>query len=87
MPYPSDITEEQYLLVSDIFNVGLWGNRRKHSVLSLINAVFYLIAELIISCTGSILCRYDYFVLLCRSLYTPSQNNLGSSSSHLYRKL
>jgi len=23
-------------------------------------------------------CRYDYFVLLCRSVYTPSQNNLGS---------
>ena len=42
MPYPSDITEEQYQLVSDIFSVGLWGNRRKHSVLSLINAVFYL---------------------------------------------
>ncbi|MFN7310528.1 MAG: transposase [Vampirovibrionales bacterium] len=42
MPYPSDITEEQYQLVSDIFSVGLWGNRRKHSALSLINAVFYL---------------------------------------------
>ena len=36
------------------------------------------IAELIIFCTVSIRCRYDYFVLLCRSVYTPSQNNLGS---------
>ncbi len=35
----------------------------------------------------SILCRYDYFVPLCRSVYTPSQNNPGSSSSLLYRKL
>jgi len=29
----------------------------------------------------SILCRYDYFVQSCRSIYTSSQNNLGSSSS------
>jgi hypothetical protein len=26
----------------------------------------------------SIRSRYDYFVLLCRSVYTPSQNNLGA---------
>ena len=42
MPYKSDITEEQYHLVSDIFNVGRCGNRRKHRILDLINAVFYL---------------------------------------------
>jgi hypothetical protein len=23
-------------------------------------------------------CRYDFFVLLCTSVYTPSQKNLGS---------
>jgi transposase len=28
--------------MSTLPSVGLWGNRRKHSVLSLINAVFYL---------------------------------------------
>jgi type I restriction enzyme R subunit len=36
------------------------------------------IAEFRVFCTVSIRCRYDYFVLLCRSVYTPSQNNLGS---------
>jgi putative transposase len=42
MPYHTDITEEQYHLVSDIFDVGRYGTARKHSVRSLINAVFYL---------------------------------------------
>jgi putative transposase len=42
MPYKSDITEEQYELVSDIFSVGRWGNRRKYPVIQMINAVLYL---------------------------------------------
>ena len=42
MPYATDISEEKYNLISDIFDVGNYGSPRKHPVLDLLNAVFYL---------------------------------------------
>ncbi len=42
MPYKTDMTDDQYSLISDIFTVGNYGSARKHSVRALINAVFYL---------------------------------------------
>ena len=43
MPYPSDLTPEQFALVEDLFHVGNYGSARKHSVYSLLNAVFYVV--------------------------------------------
>lgn len=42
MPYFTDLSEEKYALIQDIFDTGNYGKNREHSVLSLINAVFYL---------------------------------------------
>jgi transposase len=42
MPYPSDLTDVEWLLVADLFEVGGYGHRRRHEVGHLLNAVFYL---------------------------------------------
>lgn len=42
MGYPSDLTDEEFALVEDLFDVGRYGTSRKYPVLVLINAVFYL---------------------------------------------
>jgi putative transposase len=42
MGYPSDLTDEEYALIQDLFDVGRYGTSRKHPVRSLLNAVFYL---------------------------------------------
>ena len=42
MPYATDINENQYDFVSNIFDVGNYGSARKHKILDLLNAVFYL---------------------------------------------
>jgi putative transposase len=43
MRYQSDLTDSQWDLIKDFFSVGNYGNRRKHSVRELVNAVFYLL--------------------------------------------
>jgi putative transposase len=43
MPYPSDLTPEQFALVEDLFDVGNYGSARKHSIHALLNAVFYVV--------------------------------------------
>jgi transposase len=42
MQYPSDLTDSQYALIADLFDVGNMGKSRKHSVRHLLNALFYL---------------------------------------------
>ena len=42
MPYATDISEEKYNLVSDIFDIGNYGSTRKYPILNLLNALFYL---------------------------------------------
>jgi transposase len=43
MPYPSDVTDDQWALIEGYFSVGNYGNTRKHSQRDLVNAVFYVI--------------------------------------------
>jgi putative transposase len=42
MPYPSDLTDEEFSLIEDLFEVGRYGTSRKHPIRMLLNAVFYL---------------------------------------------
>lgn len=42
MPYPSDLSDAEWLLVADLFDVGNYGTIRKHPIRELLNAVFYL---------------------------------------------
>jgi putative transposase len=42
MPYPSDLSNAEWLLVEDLFAVGNYGTSRQHAVRDLLNAVFYL---------------------------------------------
>jgi putative transposase len=43
MRYPSDLSAEQFDMIKDYFSVGNYGNRRKHPVRDMVNAVFYVI--------------------------------------------
>jgi putative transposase len=43
MPYPSDLSEQQWLLIKGHFKTGNYGKSRKHKQIDLVNAVFYLI--------------------------------------------
>jgi putative transposase len=43
MRYPSDLTDLQFDIIKEYFSVGNYGNRRKHSVREMVNAVFYVI--------------------------------------------
>ena len=43
MRYQSDLTDKQWELIKDLFSVGKYGNRRKHPVRELVNAVFYVV--------------------------------------------
>jgi len=43
MGYPSDLTDNQWAQIEEYFSVGKYGNRRKHLVRVLVNAVFYVI--------------------------------------------
>ncbi len=43
MSYQSDLSDKQWELIKDYFCVGNYGNRRKHSVRELVNAVFYFV--------------------------------------------
>lgn len=42
MPYPSDLSDTEWLLVEDLFAFGNYGTSRKHSIRDLLNALFYL---------------------------------------------
>jgi transposase len=42
MGYPSDLTDAEYALIEDLFDVGRYGTSRKYSVRILLNAVFYI---------------------------------------------
>ena len=42
MAYSSDLTDEQYALIQDLFDVGNYGKNREHPLKELLNAVFYL---------------------------------------------
>lgn len=42
MPYSSDLSDAEWLLVEDLFAVGNYGTSRQHAVRDLLNAVFYL---------------------------------------------
>ena len=42
MDYPTDLTDKQYNLIADLFNVGNYGQARKHPIRHRLNAVFYL---------------------------------------------
>jgi transposase len=42
MPYPSDLTDQEWSLIEDLFEVGNYGKNRRHPTRSLVNAVFYL---------------------------------------------
>ena len=42
MIYPTDLTDQQYNLIADLFNVGNYGQARKHPIRHRLNAVFYL---------------------------------------------
>lgn len=41
MRYQSDLSDRQWELIKDYFSVGNYGNRCKHAVRELVNAVFY----------------------------------------------
>jgi putative transposase len=43
MGYPSDLTDKQWELIKHHFEYGNYGKSRKHSIRSLLNAVFYLV--------------------------------------------
>jgi putative transposase len=43
MRYQSDLSDRQWALIKDYFCVGNYGNRRKHAVRELVNAVFYFV--------------------------------------------
>jgi putative transposase len=43
MSYPSDLSEQQWLLIKDHFMTGNYGKSRKHNQIDLVNAVFYVI--------------------------------------------
>ena len=43
MRYQSDLTDDQWELIKDYFSVGKYGNRRKHLIRDLVNAIFYII--------------------------------------------
>jgi transposase len=43
MRYQSDLTDSQWELIKDNFSVGHYGNRRKHLVREMVNAVLYVI--------------------------------------------
>jgi putative transposase len=43
MRYQSDLSDKQWELIKDYFCVGNYGNRRKHAVRELVNAVFYFV--------------------------------------------
>ncbi|WP_218813432.1 transposase [Rickettsiella endosymbiont of Dermanyssus gallinae] len=42
MSYPSDISTKQWKLIKGYFKCGKYGNRRKYSKRTLVNAVFYI---------------------------------------------
>jgi len=42
MSYATDLTDVQYALIADLFDVGNYGKNREHPVCHLLNAVFYL---------------------------------------------
>jgi transposase len=43
MPYPSDVTDDQWAIIEDYFAVGNYGKSRKYTQRTLVNAVFYVI--------------------------------------------
>lgn len=43
MGYATDLTNQQWWSIKRFFEVGNYGNRRKHSVRELVNAVLYLL--------------------------------------------
>ena len=43
MKYPSDLTDKQWLAISQYFDTGNYGKSRKHSKRLLIDAVFYIL--------------------------------------------
>lgn len=40
--YKSDLTNQEWNFIKHLFDVGKYGNRRKHSKRELVNAVFYI---------------------------------------------
>ncbi len=42
MGYSSDLTDKEWALIEHHFDIGKYGNRRKHTVKILVNEVFYV---------------------------------------------
>ncbi|MEY3183061.1 MAG: hypothetical protein RLZ35_1046 [Pseudomonadota bacterium] len=42
MGYPSDLTDQEWAIIEHHFDAGNYGNRRKHTVKILVDAIFYL---------------------------------------------
>jgi hypothetical protein len=79
MPYPSDLSDTEWLLVEDFFAVGNYGTSRKHEVRALLNAVFYLTK------TG---CRGDFYPMISHLIQpftvffiAPRKEEFGSKCS------